>query len=76
MFSGEMEPARQDSQGRFFIDRNGDLFATIMSSLRGEQLEVPVLGVRRQALVAKARYHQVLIESSILILKAVPFYIW
>ena len=76
MFSGEMEPARQDSQGRFFIDRNGDLFATIMSNLRGEQLEVPVLGVRRQALVAKARYHQVLIESSILILKAVPFYIW
>lgn len=76
MFSGEMEPAHKDRQGRFFIDRNGDLFATITSYLRGEPLEVPVLGVRRQALVAEARYYQVLTESPILMCPAPKVYTW
>ena len=31
MFSGDMQPAQQDKQGRFFIDRNGDHFAIIMA---------------------------------------------
>ncbi len=30
-FSGDMQPAQQDKQGRFFIDRNGDHFAIIMA---------------------------------------------
>ena len=67
MFSGQMKPAHKDSQGRFFIDRDGDLFAKIMSYLRGEPLELPVSDVQRQALIAEARYYQVLTVNSVLI---------
>lgn len=58
MFSGEMQPAQQDSQGRFFIDRSGDWFAIILSHLREEPIQVPQCGVQRLALIGEARYYQ------------------
>ena len=59
MFSGDMQPALQDSQGRYFIDRNGDWFAVILSYLREEPVQFLVFGIQRQALTAEARYYQV-----------------
>ena len=59
MFSGDMQPAQQDSQGRFFIDRNGDLFAVILSYLREEPIEFPTFGIQRQALAGEAHFYQV-----------------
>lgn len=59
MCSGDMQPAQQDSQGRFFIDRNGDRFAVILSYLRQEPIEFPPVGIQRQALLAEAQFYQV-----------------
>ena len=59
MFSGDMQPAQQDKQGRFFIDRNGDHFAIILAYLRDEPLQLPGLGMQRRALEAEARFYQV-----------------
>ena len=59
MFSGDMQPALRDSQGHYFIDRNGDWFAMILSYLREEPLQLPTSGIQRQALAAEARYYQV-----------------
>ena len=59
MFSGDMQPALQDKQGRFFIDRNGDHFAIILAYLRDEPLKLPGFGMQRRALEAEARFYQV-----------------
>ena len=59
MFSGDMQPAQQDKQGRFFIDRNGDHFAIILANLRGEPLQLPDFGMQQRALEAEARFYQV-----------------
>lgn len=59
MFSGDMQLGQQDNQGRFFIDRDGDRFATILSYLRGEPTDLPRARIQRQALAADARYFQV-----------------
>ncbi len=59
MFCGDLEPGQTDVQGRFFIDRNGDLFAVIISYLRGELLQLPAFGIQRQALAAEAHFYQV-----------------
>lgn len=50
MFSGDTQPAQQDSLGRFLIDRNSDWFALILSYLREEPLQLPTFGIQRQAL--------------------------
>ncbi len=59
MFSGDLQPAQQDKQGRFFIDRNGDHFAMILAYLRDEPLQLPGFGMQRRALEAEARFYQV-----------------
>lgn len=59
MFSGDMQPAQQDHQGRFFIDRNGDHFAIILAYLRNEPLQLLGFGMQRRALEAEARFYQV-----------------
>ncbi len=59
MISGDMQPAQQDKQGRFFIDRNGDHFAVILAYLRHEPLQLPGFGMQRRALEAEARFYQV-----------------
>ena len=59
MFSGDMQPAQQDSQGRFFIDRSGDLFAVILSYLREEPIQLPTFGIQKQALAGEAQFYQV-----------------
>ena len=59
MFSGAMQPAQQDSQGRFFIDRNGDLFAVVLSYLRGEVMQFPTCSTQKKALAGEARFYQV-----------------
>lgn len=59
MFSGDMTPALQDTQGRYFIDRSGEHFGTILAHLRNEPISVPTDHAKLQALVAEARYFQV-----------------
>lgn len=59
MFSGDMQPAQTDTQGRLFIDRNGDWFAVILSYLRDEPVQLPPFGIKRRALLAEARFYQV-----------------
>lgn len=59
MFSGDMQPGQQDRKGRYFIDRNGDWFALILSYLREEPLQLPPFGIQRQALLAEVRFYQV-----------------
>lgn len=59
MFSGNMQPGQRDNQGRIFIDRNGDWFATILAYLRGEAVEFPFGDIQRQALTIEAQYFQV-----------------
>lgn len=59
MFGGDLQPSQQDSQGRYFIDRNGDYFAVVLSYLREEPIQIPPFGVQRQALVGEARFYQV-----------------
>ena len=58
MFSGDLEPAQLDRKGRYFLDRNGDWFAYILSYLRGEPLQLLPVNQRR-ALAAEARFYQV-----------------
>ena len=65
MFSGDLEPAQKDSQGRFFIDRNGDHFAMILAYLRDEPHQVPASALQRQALKAEAQFYQVCYQKYI-----------
>lgn len=58
MFSGDMVPGHYDSKGRFFIDRNGELFGIVMSFLRAEPLNIPSDPVKRQALAQEAKFFQ------------------
>ena len=61
MFSEESElpPAYRDSQGRFFIDRDGKYFNTILSYLREQPFDIPTSRSAREALVEEARFFQV-----------------
>lgn len=59
MFSGDMAPGHYDSKGRYFIDRNGELFGTILSFLRAEPINIPSDLVKRKALAQEARFFQV-----------------
>ena len=59
MFSGELPPSQKDSSGRFFIDRDGSRFATILALLRGEVVEIPASVKERAALAADAAFYQV-----------------
>ena len=58
LFSGDLKPALQDTQGRFFIDRNGILFGTILSYLRDEPMSVPSDCIKCQALAEEASFLQ------------------
>ena len=51
-------PAHLDRQGRFFIDRNGDLFGIIMSYLRDEPFSIPTEYIKRKALAEEASFFQ------------------
>lgn len=59
MFSGDMAPGHYDSKGRYFIDRNGELFGTILCFLRAEPINIPSDLVKRKALAQEARFFQV-----------------
>ena len=61
MFSedSELPPAYRDSQGRFFIDRDGKHFNTILSYLREQPFDIPTSRSDREALAEEARYFQV-----------------
>ena len=56
MFSGDLRPAHTDKEARYFIDRNGELFAVVIAFLRGEPQELPAFGIQRQALAAEAQF--------------------
>ncbi|KAL3145206.1 BTB/POZ domain-containing protein kctd6 [Trebouxia sp. C0010 RCD-2024] len=58
MFSGDMQPALRDPQGRFFVDRSGDWFAVILSYSREDSVQIPPFGIQRQALAGEAHYFQ------------------
>lgn len=53
MFSGDMTPSTKDKEGRFFIDRSGEHFGTILAYLRGQQI-LTNCGLREEA-----KYYQV-----------------
>lgn len=61
MFSGDTElpAAYRDSQGRFFIDRDGKHFSTILSYLRQQPFDLPTTRADRDALAEEVRYFQV-----------------
>ncbi len=58
--SGDLAPAHKDNHGRFFIDRDGSRFTTILAFLREEAVLVPSSVNERAALSAEASYYQVL----------------
>ena len=55
----ELPPAYKDSQGRFFIDRDGKYFGTILSYLREQPFDIPTSRSEREALTEEARFFQV-----------------
>lgn len=61
MFSedSELPPAYRDSQGRFFIDRDGKYFSTLLSFLREQPFDLPTTMAGRRALEEEARFFQV-----------------
>lgn len=59
MFSGDFAPAHQDSQGRYFIDRDGTHFGTVLAYLREQPIKVPHNYEERSALIAEAVFYQV-----------------
>lgn len=59
MFSGDLAPSHQDSQGRYFIDRDGTQFGNVLAYLRGEPLQMPSSFTERSALAAEASFYQV-----------------
>lgn len=59
MFSGDLAPAQQDSQGRFFIDRDGTHFASVLAYLRGQPMQFPSNFTERSALAVEASFYQV-----------------
>lgn len=66
MFSSDwdMLPSLLDDDGRFFIDRDGSRFATILAHLRGDIVDIPDSSKERKALQAEATYYQVKHEST------------
>ena len=65
MFSRDwdMPSALLDDDGRFFIDRDGSRFATILAHFRGDIVDVPDSSKEQKALQAEATYYQVKHES-------------
>lgn len=59
MFAGDLAPAYQDTQGRYFIDRDGTHFGIVLAYLRGQPLQLPSSLADRSALVAEALFYQV-----------------
>ena len=59
MFAGDMTPAYVDSQGRYFIDRDGTHFATILAYLREEPIRLPLAAKEKAALASEASFYQV-----------------
>ena len=53
MFAGDMVPGNVDKEGRYFIDRSGEHFGTVLAYLRREH----VVGNKR--LLEEFRYYQV-----------------
>lgn len=59
MFAGDMTPSTKDSMGRYFIDRSGVHFSTVLAYLRGECLILNSASPQRLALLQEAKYYQV-----------------
>ena len=59
MFSGDLAPSHQDSHGRYFIDRDGTHFGSVLAYLRGEPLQLPSSFAERSALAAEGAFYQV-----------------
>ena len=57
MFSGRQRILR-DSRGRFFIDRDGQLFRYILDYLRNSRLTLPEDFTEKERLLAEAEYFQ------------------
>ena len=55
MFGGDMTPSNTDKQGRYFIDRSGQHFGTVLAYLRGEQVDM----LASRSLIEEAKYYQV-----------------
>ena len=61
MFAGDLTPSQKDKQGRYFIDRSGQHFGTVLAYLRGEQMAM----VCSRSLIEEeeeANYYQVHFE--------------
>ena len=70
MFSStaDIPPAHTDSQGRFFIDRDGSRFADVLAFLREEPVTIPSTAKERAAMSAEASYYQVRLRLPSLVL--------
>jgi len=55
MFSGQFK-VEPDENGRYFIDRNGKLFAFILDFLRNGSIELPTDSQKKKQVLAEAEY--------------------
>lgn len=55
MFAGDMAPSAKDKQGRYFVDRSGQHFGTVLAYSRGEQIDM----LASKSLIEEAKYYQV-----------------
>ena len=58
-FAGDMTPAYVDSRGRYFIDRDGTHFGTILAYLREQAIQIPSDAKELAALATEASFYQV-----------------
>ena len=56
MFSSELPPAKKDSQGNYFIDRDPEAFRVILSFLRTANLSKEITGCTLEQLEVEADY--------------------
>lgn len=67
MFTSGLEPAHHDDEGRFFIDRDGDMFQYVLNHLRdGTEMQFPSALQELQRLQTEARFYGIdALESQI-----------
>jgi len=64
MFAGDLAPSNMDKAGRYFIDRSGKHFGTILSYFRGDQLFLKLAHMQTRAIMQEAQYYQVRTQGS------------